>query len=70
MNPKEIKINTKGRKDFDEDFIVETFKEDQECEQCGKMGSYIIEGDPAVIGFCMKHIEKSYGKNNIEVLKN
>lgn len=68
---KNLKINTiKLQKQFDEEFIFETLQEDQKCERCDTTGAYTIDGDPADVGFCLKHIEKSYGKENVEVIEN
>lgn len=73
MNPKIIEVT---QKDPNADYPIfqQEFREDIKCEPCFATmdkvpdGAYIIIGDSAEVGFCMKHIKETY--ENVKVIKN
>lgn len=69
-NPGELKIKTNGRNDFEEPFITEFYKEDSVCENHLTKGAYVLADELDGIALCRECLNKTWGKENIEVVKN
>lgn len=48
---------------LDTEKVIQVFDENKKCEECGHVGSYVIQNDP-IVGICYEHLQNQY--TNIE----
>lgn len=63
-NPKRIRVIDNSDEDLE---LLQTFKEEVTCEECGVKGAYTIDWDKNQVGLCLTHIVKYY--KNYDVIE-
>ena len=48
---------------------VEVYRSDVSCDECGKMGSYVLRDDKNSVGACRKHLEEEASTTKKTIIK-